>query len=170
MSTHSVNGIPRGIGTVGRVDVTVREAGRKSSATIWRLLQLYLYEMSDHDGRQIGEDGTFAYPYFSPYWEEPGRTPLLIRAGERLAGFALVREVAPETWEIAEFFVLRTWRRQGVGRAAARRILDRRPGTWEIRFHRGNAAGAALWTGVAGERRGVRRSADGEQDVLRLVW
>ncbi len=34
---------------------------------------------------------------------------------------------------MAEFFVLRRWRRTGVGRAAVRDLLERFPGTWEIR-------------------------------------
>lgn len=146
------------------------EAGRESAETIGRLLQLYLYEMSDHDGREIGEDGMYAYPYFSVYWTEPERTPLLIRADGRLAGFAFVREVAPGVRDMAEFFVLKGWRRRGVGRSAARQVLGRHRGPWEIRFFPGNAAGAALWEGLAAEREGVLRSVDDGMTKLRLVW
>lgn len=153
-----------------RVDVTVTEAGRESAETIGRLLQLYLYEMSDHDGREIGEDGVFRYPHFSVYWTDPERTPLLIRADGRLAGFAFVREVAPGVLDMAEFFVLRVWRRRGVGRTAARRVLDRHRGRWEIRFFPGNAAGAALWESLAAERDGVQRSVEDGLTKLRLVW
>lgn len=140
------------------MEVTVEEAGKEKAEVVWRLLQLYLYEMSDHDGRAIGADGWYPYPYFDLYWEEESRVPLLIRADGDLAGFAFVRELEPGVREIAEFLVLRAWRRRGVGKAAAGLVLDSWPGKWEIRFHSGNAAGAALWRGLAARRQGVSLS------------
>ncbi|HEY3682574.1 MAG TPA: GNAT family N-acetyltransferase [Streptosporangiaceae bacterium] len=152
------------------MDVTVIPAGRESAATIGRLLQLYLYELSDYDAREIGDDGEFPYPYFTPYWEEPGRVPLLIRADGRLAGFAFIREVAPNTWEIAEFFILRMWRGRGVGAAAAHHVLNTHRGPWEIRFHPHNPPAAALWEGLASERPNVHHGTADDQTKLSFVW
>jgi predicted acetyltransferase len=50
---------------------------------------------------------------------------------KRLAGCALVRLGDPH--RMAEFFVVRTYRRTGVGTAAARDVFGRHPGPWVVR-------------------------------------
>jgi predicted acetyltransferase len=49
---------------------------------------------------------------------------------------------------MAEFFVLRRYRRQGVGERAARAAFGRFPGPWEVRERAGNDAAIAFWRRV----------------------
>jgi predicted acetyltransferase len=51
---------------------------------------------------------------------------------------------------IAEFHVVRSARRRGVGEAAARRILHRWRGRWEISEVAGNAPAIAFWRRTIG--------------------
>jgi len=149
--------------------VSVQPAPRSSRLTVWRLLQLYLHDMSVYDGRCIGPNGAYAYPFFPRYWDEAGRHPFLVLADGRLAGFALVRELEPGVREIAEFFVLRTHREAGVGSVAASLVVDRFPGQWEIRFHHENLGAAALWNAVATTHGDVKRSGNQHQETLRFT-
>jgi len=98
------------------LSLAVRRAEPADKPTLWRLLQLYLHDFSEFLPTDLGPDGEFEYPYFDAYWTELGRAPLVIEAGGHLAGFALVRSGVPN--DLAEFFVLRRYRRQGVGRQA----------------------------------------------------
>jgi predicted acetyltransferase len=52
---------------------------------------------------------------------------------------------------MAEFFVARPYRREGVGRAAALEVLGARPGLWEIAVARRNAPALTFWRAVAAD-------------------
>jgi predicted acetyltransferase len=46
---------------------------------------------------------------------------------------------------MAEFFVMRKYRRTGLGTEAARLVLGRFPGSWEVRQLEANVAGSNFW-------------------------
>lgn len=125
------------------------------------LMQLYLYDLSEIEGIDVDERGRFSYPALDLYWTEAGRYPFLIRVDGRLAGFALVsqhsRLTGPfEGHTIAEFFILRRYRRMGVGRAAATQIFDRFPGRWEVATIATNIPAQAFWRSVIDRYTGGR--------------
>lgn len=70
----------------------------------------------------------------------------------RPTGFAMVVRVSDSArvidYRMAEFFIARSHRRRGVGRAAVRLILDRFAGRWEIVEHARNPAAIAFWRKV----------------------
>jgi predicted acetyltransferase len=73
--------------------------------------------------------------------------------GVRVAGFALVTRGSPvtadpEDFDVAEFFILRRYRRSGVGRQAAFLLWDRFPGQWVVRVSEGNRPGLGFWESV----------------------
>ena len=111
----------------GRIlmDVLVVEASLEQKPVLHRLMQLYLHDSSEFTGDDASPDGVFTYRYFDEYWREPDRFPFLIYCGANLAGFVLVNSYTVVLEQgagssIAEFFVMRKYRRQGVGRRAAR--------------------------------------------------
>ncbi len=120
---------------------------------IANLLQLYLYDFSEFAGWAINEHGLYGYRYLDHYWTEPGRYPFLVRVDGELAGFALVRTLARggrQENHIAEFFVMRKFRRTGVGEAAARQLFDRFPGSWSVSQLDQNVAAQRFWRRVIG--------------------
>jgi predicted acetyltransferase len=134
-----------------RVEAIRADAGDQE--VIGRLMQLYVHDFSElwpgeADG-ELQDDGRFAHYPLEPYWSEPDRIPLLLRADGRLAGFALVNAHAhsgrPVERNMAEFFVVRKHRRAGVGTVGARLIFSRYPGLWETAVARRNAAALPFW-------------------------
>jgi predicted acetyltransferase len=123
--------------------VTVTPAALADEPVLRRLMELYLHDFSELDGAEVGEHGTYGYPYLGLYWLEPQRHPFLVRVDGRFAGFALVR--AGPTHHMAEFFVLRGHRRRGVGIAVARDVSARFPGAWSVHEIPGNDAAVAFW-------------------------
>lgn len=100
-----------------------------------QLMQLYLYDFTEFSGDDIADDGFYFYPYLDRYWEEPGRYPYLIQVDEKVAGFVLIRttqEAGVDVHHIAEFFVLKKYRRQRIGWSAAREAFDLFPGNWRV--------------------------------------
>jgi predicted acetyltransferase len=117
------------------------------------MFQLYVHDFSEQwtgERRgELGDDGRFAPHPLDAYWREPGRVPLLLRRGGRLAGFALLNAVGhtgrPADRNMAEFFIVRKHRRSGLGTAAAHAIFSRYPGQWEAAVARRNTAALAFW-------------------------
>ncbi len=133
--------------------ITVELALASTRSTVANLMELYLYEFSDIDGRPIGPDGCYGYATLDAYWREAGRYPFLVRVDGQLAGFALVIEHRILDGQspghlIAEFFVMRAHRRRGVGEAVAMRLFDRFPGPWWVSEHGGNVQALAFWRAV----------------------
>ena len=137
------------------------------------LLQLYLHDLSEFDSTEISDEGQFSYPYLSHYWAEPGRYSFFLMVDGALAGFAFVRsgsELVADDWamELAEFFVLRKYRRKGVGRTAAVELFRMFPGPWVVGVIEENNGGVNFWdhviprfTDVAFQRDAVN---DGQRD------
>ena len=60
-----------------------------------RLIELYRYDFSEFDGRDLDVHGEFGYRYLDNYWNDAERHPFLFKVGGRWAGFALLRSGSP---------------------------------------------------------------------------
>jgi predicted acetyltransferase len=142
-------------------DVTVVEASAQDRPVVANLLQLYLYDFTAFRPWDVGPTGRFGEGPLDGCWTDPRRHPFLFRVGGRLAGFAIVDGRSrltgdPGVWDMAEFFVLRTYRRRRVGERAARALFARFPGRWEVRQLAANTAATAFWRAVIGRATGGR--------------
>ena len=114
------------------MQIALLPAAASDRAALANLIQLYLYDFSEITGADVDERGCFAYPLLDSYWTEAERYPFLIRVDGNLAGFALVNRYSRllnpfDGHAVAEFFVMRKYRRVGIGRAAAIQLFDRFP-------------------------------------------
>jgi predicted acetyltransferase len=100
--------------------------------------------------------GYYGYRYLDHYWTEDSRHPFFIKVDGKLAGFILI---SANTYKldqgtaksVTEFFVMRKYRRQGIGKSAAFQVFDRFPGKWEVIQHGGNAPSKRFWGKVIDE-------------------
>jgi predicted acetyltransferase len=125
------------------VSIDVSEVQPSERGVVRRLMELYAYDWSELDGRDVDEHGDFGYPWLDHYWTDENRHAFLIRIEDKLAGFALVRQ--DQRTEMAEFFILRRYRRRGVGAACAAEVFHRFPGRWEVTQQVTNPAATAFW-------------------------
>lgn len=147
-----------GIGTIGRrtpgrlrVTIEILPVSIEDKPVLANLLELYRHDFSEFDGRDLGEQGRFGYAYLDQYWTEPDRHPFFVRVDGRLAGFALLRILPKEDGcetHVSEFFVVRKYRRQGVGEAVARRLFDMFPGQWVVAQADRNLPAQRFWRTV----------------------
>jgi predicted acetyltransferase len=138
--------------------VTLEPAGDRREA-VANLFQFYVHDFADYwETRRVElqEDGRFPpYPWLDAFWEDPQGEALLIRAGGALAGFVLIDRTAHSgqacDYSMAEFFVARHYRREGIGRTAALEVLRARAGLWEIAIARRNTPALTFWRGVVAD-------------------
>ena len=117
------------------------------------LFELYGYDFSEILGLDVGDDGRFTLPSLEHYWSDPRCHAFMLRVDDKLAGFALVQQRSyidgnESVCDLAELFVMRKYRRRGVGEEAARWLFDRFAAWWEVRQKPQNVAATAFWRRV----------------------
>ncbi len=143
------------------MQIEVVPATREQQPVFANLFELYAHDFSEFSDLKIGVDGRFGYEQLPLYWREPNRFPFLIRANGDLAGFVLVQQGsqvsgAGEIWDMAEFFVLRGYRRHGVGVRVAQDVWRMFTGSWEVRVTDKNLVARTFWQRAVSEFTGVR--------------
>jgi predicted acetyltransferase len=149
--------------------VAIRPATLADRPVIEQLLELYLYDMAEIYRFPIGADGRYAYDRLDAFWQHP----YLLTSGQDLAGLALVIDSCPISgrapcWFMAEFFVMRPYRRSGLGLAAARDLVAAHPGPWHIGVIEQNQPALAFWTRALADRAATSTLVQHEDDAWHL--
>jgi len=148
--------------------LSFQPASSKERELLENLAQFYYHDFSEVLEMYVDDDGRFGDVDLTPYWVDDWRHPFLLRVDEKIAGFALISERSKITgksgvFDVTEFFVLRRFRRQGVGRAAAFAAFDRFGGPWEVRQREENPNATAFW------RRAIHEYTRGDYEETRWV-
>jgi predicted acetyltransferase len=143
------------------VELEILPAGDGDRPRLEALWGLYVYDWSEILGLDVEEDGRFDLPSLDEWFGDPGRRRFLFRVDGKWAGFALIDSRSHLSGEagvldMSEFFVLRKYRRCGLGERAAGQLFDRFRGRWEVRERRENRAAAQFWRRIIGRYTGGR--------------
>lgn len=163
--------------------VSATRSPRSERLLLSRLLQFYLYDLSEQepDGSDVldfdrrGSFGRTVPP--DDYWLKPDWHALMIRVAQKTAGFAFInthshRVAGSVERNMAEFFIARKFRRRGIATEALRQILAMFPGRWEVAVKDTNQAAKVFWP-EAIEKAGVTdvRLLDGDGSRWRgPIW
>ena len=101
-----------------------------------QLYELYCHDFSPMTKADLGDDGYWTGDDFLDPWPDNLHI-YLIRVDRHWAGFAWVAfggysDPNSNNFLMDEFFVLRQYRRRGVGEWAAVWLFNQCPGTWEV--------------------------------------
>ena len=132
------------------VHIQLIPASRAQKPVLANLLELYTHDFCDFLDLELGPDGRFGYRELDLYWSDHDRHPFLVYVDQKLAGFVLVRAMRNQSnaaigWDMAEFFILRSHRRRGIGTEVAHEVLARFRGAWGIRVMVSNQAAYHFW-------------------------
>jgi len=135
------------------VQVEVAAATADQEPILANLIELYAHDFSEIADLRLDSSGRFGYAALPLYWQESNRYPFLVKVDGALGGFVLVKrgsEVSADesVWDVAEFFILRGYRRRGIGIRAAHEVWRKFPGPWEVRVSQRNQAARAFWSGA----------------------
>jgi predicted acetyltransferase len=115
------------------------------------LFELYCHDFSPMTGEDVQDTGLYTGEEFRAEWPESGWHPFLVTVDRKWAGFAwvvtnvsYVTPGADHVW-MDEFFVMRKYRRQGVGERVAHYLFEMFPGTWEVGEIPENVEAQAFW-------------------------
>ena len=153
--------------------IEVIAAALDQQPVLANLLELYAYDFSEFHEVALRPDGRFGYKDLPLYWREVNRHPFLIKVDGILAGFVLVKSGSEfsgnaAVWDMAEFFIVRSYRRRGVGTEVAHHVWRKFPGDWEVRVMQANRRARPFWehaiasfTGQTVRSVGVERNGKG---------
>jgi predicted acetyltransferase len=136
--------------------VDVRLASLNEKKLFQNLLQLYMYDFTEFTDVDINQNGLFnIFQDFDSYWiEQDDNRPYIIRKNDNIAGFALVKIITTDIRRynyLAHFFVMRKYRRQGLGKEIARILFDSQKGEWELYQLDRNEPAQIFWTRIINE-------------------
>jgi predicted acetyltransferase len=142
--------------TTSPVNVEIVPSLPEQEPVLANLFELYAHDFSAFIDLELGADGRFGYEHLPLYWKESGRYPFLIKVNGHLAGFVFLRKGSQisgdeSIWDMTEFFIVRGYRRRGVGMKAAREIWKQFPGKWEVRVIDRNQKAKEFWGRAIGD-------------------
>jgi len=142
------------------VGVELRDARRSLVDREWliNVYPFYLHDLSAFDDAYytLDDRGLWSPDHLPGWLQEDTDHPFILLESGRRVGFALVNQ-APSPhmqpgmdFRMSEFFVLRSYRGQGIGRRAVFTLFDRFRGKWEIFELPRNEPAIRFWRGAIG--------------------
>lgn len=154
-------------------EIELVQTGPEHAELIRNLYQYYAYESSDWEQEDVEVDGRFYIheEHLARYWQDPQWSAHLILVDRFIAGFLLIEQSelpGVDALELADLFILKKYRRQGVGNAVASQVLSSGSNNWLVRFYRQDEGALAFWqTVLRGLARPVRELAlDDDRQLL----
>ncbi|MHC6225056.1 GNAT family N-acetyltransferase [Pseudomonas sp. X10] len=125
----------------------------EQAGLIRNLYQFYAYESSDWEQEDVEVDGRFYIhdAHMERYWQAPGWSANLLLVDGFIGGFVLVEKSelpGLDALELADLFILKKYRRQGIGRAVAGQLLCGGQDAWLVRYYRQDEVSVAFWQAV----------------------
>lgn len=145
------------------MEVVVLRVAQYDRRLIENLLQYYIYDFTEYTSASILENGSYnTMPDLDSYWNYPDKNhPYLIKVNGEIAGFILTKELegTRKYNYLAHFFILRKFRRLGIGRKAAEHVLKNSKGEWELYQLENNILAQKFWDKI------IEEISDGEVNV-----
>ncbi len=107
----------------------------------------YLTELAEFDPDiQFDENGDPIYKWFNNYFTDKERYAFFYKIDGEIAGLAMVRHLGENSFELAEFYVLPTYRKNGNSLYFATELLKLFRGTIHISTRHTNPRAVKFWT------------------------
>ncbi|MFR2534411.1 MAG: GNAT family N-acetyltransferase [Clostridia bacterium] len=130
---------------------------KQNRKVIENLFELYQYELSDYFMEDVKENGKYEpYEYLDTYFTNATRNAYFVKVNNQYAGFILINEYTmlprkEKTKSIAEFFILKRYRKQHLGRKVIAKILEKAE-NWEVKVLDKNKEASDFWKGIIREK------------------
>jgi predicted acetyltransferase len=130
--------------------IRLQEASQRDEPLLERLHQLHRHDLSEFSGQALPADGRYTGADVPRYLGGSPYAAYLFTVAAEPAGFALVNHrshayAGESVRNLDDFFILRKWRRQGIGTEAARLLFARFPGLWQVNKRTYNLTAMAFW-------------------------
>ncbi|MGF6355779.1 putative acetyltransferase [Paenibacillus sp. 4624] len=137
------------------MNFAIVQVNQKLREVLNNLMQFYIYDFSEFLNFDVEENGKYSpYPLDDYFKEGNHHFAYLIKREEKYVGFVLVRlieDLGLRRYSIAEFFILKKYRGEGMGKSVATDIFNRHKGPWEVHQIESNQGAQVFWKRVINE-------------------
>lgn len=131
-------------------EIEIVNATVQQQAILANLLELMAYEHSEQWKFDIGDNGFYGYEDLPLFWTDPNRYPYLIYVNNKIAGLVMVQKGSPisgdkQIWDMAELFIMKKYKKQGIGTAVTQEIWTQFKGRWQVRVLVENEIASSFW-------------------------
>ena len=111
-----------------------------------KYLYEYIHELSEFDDTiQFDKNNNPIYKWFDSYWTDKDRYPFFLLIDNQIAGFAFIRELELDKYEIAEFYVCKQFRKDGNAIWFADNVINLFEGEFDFSAHNQNKRAINFW-------------------------
>ena len=137
----------------------------EQKSVLIQLLNLYCYDFTEYSNEDINEYGYYVDDDIKYYTENlginPKMHPFFILFDGKLAGFVIAGVGSyllylddENAYVIENFFIMKKYRRNGIGSFVAKAIFDMFKGKWEVCQKQNNLPARKFWKSVISEYTG----------------
>jgi aminoglycoside 6'-N-acetyltransferase I len=158
------------------VKLDLRDARASAADREWltNVYPFYLHDISEFDEHYytLSDRGLWVPDHLPSWLQDDTDHPLIIRQSGTRVGFALVNETPSVhmlpgcRFRLSEFFILKRYRRTGIGLRAAQALFDRFRGRWQLSILPRNAPAIAFWCRVLGDRASLKEESRPTGEIL----
>jgi predicted acetyltransferase len=158
------------------VKLDLRDARASAADREWltNVYPFYLHDLSEFDEHYytLNDRGLWEPDHLPSWLQDDTDHPLIIRQSETRVGFALVNETPSVNmmpgfrFRLAEFFILKRYRRTRIGLRAAQALFDRFRGRWQLSILARNTPAIAFWRRVLGDGPGLREESGPSGEIV----
>jgi predicted acetyltransferase len=131
-------------------EITLEKVTLKSKTKLENLMNLYLHDLSEFaSDLKINEDGKFQYEGLELYFTSEDLKPFFITYQDKVVGFILLNtgKYVPRDidYTVHEFFILRSFRKKGIGTVAINKLFDLYKGKYNVGQLGNNKTAISFW-------------------------
>ena len=128
---------------------TVQKVGPSADPILRNLFELYLHDMAEWFEFDTSAEGNYSFPTGQEIWDK-GVDVYFVYSEEIPIAFGLVGladkyDKTPGMRDMDEFFVVRRYRRSGLGREFANFLWQQYPDPWLVRVYQRNLPAVPFW-------------------------
>ena len=132
------------------MNITIKKIKREEKNILKNLWQKYVYEYSQYSGNEMNNNGLFSEGIIDLYWIAKDFFPYFIRVNGKLIGFLLIDNDYPGfsdevDFNLANFFIIYKYRRNGIGKYVINHIFNKYKGKWKLLYHPKNKVAKLFW-------------------------
>ncbi|WP_134684644.1 GNAT family N-acetyltransferase [Brevibacillus migulae] len=129
------------------------------------LFELYTYDFSVYMNVELDDHGRFVEGYINRYIQNGDYHPYVVRYFGKIAGFAIVKVEGVNRYSMDQFFILKQYRRTGLGKRVAFQLFTTHPGEWRVAQLASNIPAQAFWRHVIREYTGCEYQEVNQKDT-----
>lgn len=156
------------------LQISLVEASINKWGLLESMLQLYAYDFSEFTSDDINECGDFGFArLLRYYWTGKNPDPFIIKVGDKIAGFVMVKKIEISNTEyhsVAEFFILRKYRKSGIGKRVAKMVFKKFQGPWYVDVIKSNEPACVFWEKVIKDYTGEKYSSLTDEEHKKSIF